>query len=50
MTTTAQHDRLKNDKQRIFSTGTAGQPETEWSQSMGQQIAAQTGIQLSEAH
>jgi len=46
MTTAAQHDRLKNGKQWICSTGNAGQPEREWSQSMAHQIAPQTGIQL----
>ena len=50
MTTTAQHDWLKSEKNSIFSTATAGQPESEWSESMAQQIAAQSGIQLSEAH
>lgn len=49
MTATAQHDRLKNEQHWRFSAA-AGQPESQWSESMAQQIAAQCGIQLSEEH
>jgi len=48
--TAAQHDRLKNEQEWILSAGTAVDPENGWSESMAQRIAAQSGIELSEAH
>ena len=48
--TTAQHDQLNNEQKWILSAGTAAHPENGWSESMTQRIAAQSGIQLSEAH
>jgi tRNA 2-thiouridine synthesizing protein E len=50
MTTTAQHGHLKNGQQWPLNTGTAGHPQTEWSENKAQQLAAKAGIQLSEAH
>ena len=50
MTKTAQHGRLKNGQQQPLTTGTAGHPQSRWSESKAQQLAAQAGIQLSEAH
>ena len=48
--TTAQHQRLKNEQEWILSAGGADQLENGWSESTAQLIAAQSGIQLSEAH
>lgn len=50
MTATAQHNNLKTEQHWSISAGSAGQPASEWSESMAQQIAAQSGIQLSEKH
>jgi len=50
MTATAQQDRLKNEQQWIIGKQSGTQPAGQWSESMAQQIAAQSGIQLSEAH
>ena len=50
MTTTAQHGSLKNEQQWTLAIGTAGRPQTEWSEDKAQQFAAQVGIQLSPAH
>ena len=48
--TAAQHDRLKNQQEWILSAGTVVDPENGWSESVAQRIAAQSGIELSEAH
>lgn len=48
--TTIQQDRLTNEQEWILSAGTAAHPETGWSESKAQRIAAQSGIQLYEAH
>jgi sulfur relay (sulfurtransferase) DsrC/TusE family protein len=48
--TAAQYDRLKSEQQWILSSEPATQPASHWSESVAQQIAAQSGIQLSEGH
>jgi len=50
MKTTAQHDRLKNEQEWTWTIGTAANPQSQWSESKAQQLAAQAGIQLSESH
>ena len=50
MTTTAQHDHLKNEQGWTLTIGTATHPQSQWSESKAQQLAEQAGIQLSEAH
>ena len=50
MTTTAQHDHLKNEQGWTMTIGTATHPQSQWSESKAQQLAEQAGIQLSEAH
>ena len=50
MTATAQHGRLKNEQEWIFTTQGGARPTGQWSESAAQRIAAQSGIQLSDAH
>ena len=50
MIATAQHDRMKNEQEWLSSTRAAGQSSGQWSENVAQRIAAQSGIQLSEAH
>jgi len=50
MTTTAQHDHLKNEQGCSLTIGTATHSQSQWSESRAQQLAEQAGIQLSEAH
>jgi len=50
MTATAQHDRLKTEQECSSSTQAAGLPNGQWSERVAQRAAAQSGIQLSEAH
>jgi len=45
MTARAQHSGLKNGQERIFA-----RPDGQWSETAAQQIARQSGIQLSDAH
>ena len=46
MTATTQHDRLKNEQEWFSANPATGQ----WSEGVAQRIAAQSGLQLSEAH
>jgi len=48
MTTHAQHDRLKTEQESIGPAEAA--PPPQWSESLAQRMAAQSGIQLSDAH
>ena len=50
MTATAQHSRLKNEQEWIFTTQGGARPNGQWSESAAQQVAHQSGIELSDAH